>query len=112
MALFVNRISGLSEIHTLVTYREHEIINKHNHMVYMTSLLYEFFLSGILLLFLAYFYVSIVLILYQDCDFTRIDILRLLHTFYVYLLVIDITNENRRSILNSIPIENKKKGFK
>jgi hypothetical protein len=39
MALFVNRISGLSEIHTLVTYREHEIINKHNHMVYMTSLL-------------------------------------------------------------------------
>jgi len=69
-------------------------------------------LSGILLLFLVYFYVSIVLILYQDCDFTRIDILRLLHTFYVYLLVIDITNENRRYILNSIPIENKKKGFK
>lgn len=64
-------------------------------------------MSGILLSFLVYFYVSIVLILYQNCDFTRIDILRLSHQFYVYLLVIDITNENRRSILNSIPIENK-----
>ena len=41
MTLFVNRIPfiGLSEIHTLVTYREHEIINKHNHMIYMPSLL-------------------------------------------------------------------------